>query len=75
MKKKKKIKWKREIKVKSIFSDLDNIPSYVISNKGLELMSNFFCSLGTTLNMQLYFTLGYHPKGDGQTKYTNQTLK
>jgi len=25
--------------------------------------------------MQLHFTSGYHPKGDGQTKHTNQTLK
>jgi len=25
--------------------------------------------------MWLYFTLGYHPKGDEQTKYMNQTLK
>ena len=25
--------------------------------------------------MQLYFTSGYHSKGDGQTKHTNQTLK
>jgi len=25
--------------------------------------------------MQLHFTSGYHPEGDGQTKNTNQTLK
>ena len=25
--------------------------------------------------MRLHFTSGYHPKGDGQTKCTNQTLK
>ena len=25
--------------------------------------------------MQLYFTSGYHPKGNGQTKHMNQTLK
>ena len=38
-------------------------------------MSNFFQSLGTALNMQLHFTSGYHPEGDGQTECTNQTLK
>ena len=38
-------------------------------------MSNFFRSLGTALNMQLHFTSGYHPKGDGQTERMNQTLK
>ena len=31
--------------------------------------------LGTALDMRLHFTSGYHPKGDGQTKCTNQTLK
>jgi len=25
--------------------------------------------------MWLHFTSGYHPKGDGQTEHTNQTLK
>ena len=35
----------------------------------------FFWSLGTALDMQLHFTSGYHPKGDGQTKRTNQTLE
>jgi len=47
------------------------ISSYVISDRGSEFVSNFFCSLDTALNMQLYFTLGYHPKDDGQTKYMN----
>ena len=51
------------------------IPSYVISDRGLKFVSNFFQSLGTALNMQLYFTSGYHSKGDGQTEHTNQTLK
>ena len=38
-------------------------------------MLNFFHSLGTALDMQLYFTSDYYPKGDGQTKCMNQTLK
>ena len=25
--------------------------------------------------MQLHFTSGYHPEGDGQTEHTNQTLE
>jgi len=52
-----------------------SVPSHVTSDKGLELISNFFQSLDTTLNMQLHFTSGYHPKGDEQTKHMNQTLK
>jgi len=38
-------------------------------------MSNFFCFLGTALNIQLHFTSGYHLKDDEQTKCTNQTLE
>ena len=52
-----------------------NIPSYITSDRGLEFVLNFFHSLGTALYIQLYFTSGYHPKGDGQTEHMNQTLK
>ena len=51
------------------------VPSHVTSDRGLEFMSNFFRSLGTTLDMQLYFTSDYHPEGDGQTERMNQTLE
>ena len=57
-----------------VFSKYD-IPSHVISNKGLEFVSNFFWSLDTALNMWLHFTSGYHPEGDGQTECMNQTPK
>jgi hypothetical protein len=32
-------------------------------------------SLGKALDMKLHFTSGYHPKGDGQTEQTNETLE
>ena len=51
------------------------IPFHVTSDRDLEFVSNFFRSLGTALDMQLHFTLGYHSKGDRQTKHTNQTLE
>jgi len=51
------------------------IPSHVTSDRSSEFVSNFFRSLGTALNMQLHFTSGYHPEGDGQTECTNQTLE
>jgi len=51
------------------------VPSHVTSNRGSEFVSNFFQSLGTALDMWLHFTSGYHPKGDGQTEHTNQTLE
>ena len=52
-----------------------SISFYVTSNRGSEFVSNFFYSLGITLDMQFHFTLGYHSKGDRQTEYMNQTLK
>src|ERR1700720_169877 len=51
------------------------IPSHVTSDHGVEFVSHFFRSLGKALNMKLHFTSGYHPKGDGQTERTNQTLE
>ena len=52
-----------------------SVPFHITSDRDLELVSNFFYSLGTALDMQLYFTSGYHPKDDRQTKYMNQTLE
>ena len=51
------------------------ISSHVTSDRGSEFVSNFFQSLGTALDIWLHFTSGYHPKDDGQTKCTNQTLE
>jgi len=48
-----------------------SIPSHVTSNRSSEFVSNFFQSLDTVLDMQLYFTSGYHSEGDGQTEHTN----
>jgi len=45
--------------MKSILNDLD-----ITSNRSSEFMPNFFYSLDTALDMQLYFTLGYYLKGD-----------
>ena len=57
-----------------VFSKHD-IPSHVTSDKSLEFVSNFFCSLDIAFDMWLHFTSGYHPKCDRQTKHMNQTLK
>jgi len=51
------------------------VPSHVMSNCGSKFVSHFFCSLGTTLDMRLYFTSGYHPEANGQAERTNQTLE
>ena len=49
--------------------------SNVTSDRSSEFVSYFFCSLGTTLDMRLHFTSGYHPKANGQAKRTNQMSK
>ena len=36
-------------------------PSHITSDQGLEFVSHFFKSLGTLLQMELHFALGYHP--------------
>ena len=51
------------------------VPSHVTSDRGSEFVSHFFRSLGKALGMTLHFTSGYHPEGDGQTEWTNQTLE
>jgi len=52
-----------------------SVPSHTTSNCSMEFVSHFFQSLGTALDMKLHFTSGYHPEGDGQTEWNNQTLE
>jgi Integrase core domain. len=42
------------------------VPSHVTSDRGSEFVSHFFRSLGKALDMELHFTSGYHPEGDGR---------
>jgi len=51
------------------------VSSHVTSNHGSEFVSHFFCSLGTALDMRLYFTSRYHLEANGQVEQTNQTLE
>lgn len=51
------------------------VPSHVTSDRGSEFISRFFRSLGAALSMELHFTSGYHPEGDGQTERINQILE
>src|SRR5258705_6825922 len=49
--------------------------SHVTSDQGSEFVSHFFRSLGKLLQMELHFTSGYHPEGDGQMECLNQVLE
>src|SRR6266436_7456481 len=51
------------------------MPSHVTSDQGSEFVSHFFQSLGKLLWMELHFTSGYHPEGDGQMEHLNQVLE
>src|SRR5260370_40903754 len=48
--------------------------THVTSDQGTKFVSHFFCSLSKLLQMELHFTSGYHPEGDGQTEHINQAL-
>ena len=63
-----------ELFVVHIFSK-HGAPSHVTSDGGSEFVSHFFQSLGKALDMKLHFTSSYHPEGDGQTEWVNQTLE
>jgi len=51
------------------------VPSHVTSDCGSKFVSHFFRSLGTVLDIRLYFTSEYHPEANGQAERTNQTLE
>jgi len=53
----------------------DGVLGHVTSDWGSEFVSHFFRSLSKALDMNLHFTSGYHPEGDGQTEQVNQTLE
>jgi len=48
-----------------------SISSHITSDRDLEFVLDFFYSLDTALNMQLYFISGYYLEGDEQTEHTN----
>jgi len=52
-----------------------SVPSHVTSDHGAEFTSRFSKSLAQALYIELHFTSSYHPEGDGQTKWVNQTLE
>ena len=63
-----------ELFVIHVFSK-HGVPAHVTCDRGPEFVSHFFRSLGKALGMNLHFTSGYHPEGDGQTERVNQTLE
>jgi len=46
-----------------------------MSDCGSKFVSHFFYSLGTALDIRLYFTSSYYPEANGQVERTNQMLE
>jgi transposase InsO family protein len=63
-----------ELFVIHVFSK-HGVPTNVTLDRGLEFVSAFFRALSEALNMNLWFTSGYHPQANGGTKRVNQTLE
>nr|GEW54800.1 reverse transcriptase domain-containing protein [Tanacetum cinerariifolium] len=51
------------------------VPISIISNRDIHFTSRFWQSLQNALATQLHMSTTYHPKTDGQSKRTIQTLK
>ena len=51
------------------------VPSYLHSDQGANLTSNFMISLCKRLNIQQTRTSAYHPQGNGQVERFNRTLE
>ncbi|SPC67975.1 uncharacterized protein UHOD_12199 [Ustilago sp. UG-2017b] len=51
------------------------LPTSIVSDRGSEFTSHFWCSLSTLLGIENHFSSAYHPQSDGQTEHVNQVLK
>ncbi|SOV04672.1 uncharacterized protein UDID_17163 [Ustilago sp. UG-2017a] len=51
------------------------LPTSIVSDRGSEFTSHFWCSLSTLLGIKNHFSSAYHPQSDGQTERINQVLE
>ncbi|CAI7884424.1 unnamed protein product [Closterium sp. NIES-54] len=54
---------------------LHGIPAAIISDRDTKFTSNFWKNLWEQFGTRLQFRSSYHPKTDGQTERTNQTME
>jgi transposase InsO family protein len=54
---------------------LHRVPKKIVSDRGSQFTSQFWRKLHECLDIQLNFSLAYHPQTDGQTERTNQVLE
>ncbi|SOV01837.1 uncharacterized protein UDID_18810 [Ustilago sp. UG-2017a] len=51
------------------------LPTSIVSDRGSEFTSHFWCSLSALLGIGNHFSSAYHPQSDGQTERVNQVLE
>ncbi|SPC67464.1 uncharacterized protein UHOD_11753 [Ustilago sp. UG-2017b] len=51
------------------------LPTSIVSDRGSEFTSHFWCSLSALLGIENHFSSAYHPQSDGQTGCVNQVLE
>jgi transposase InsO family protein len=54
---------------------LHGLPEEIVSNKGPQFASKFWCRLFELLGIDIRLSLVFHPETNGQTERTNQTLE
>src|SRR5467141_5346123 len=66
-------------RVAKLFRDhvckLHGLPEEVISDRGMQFISNFTRSLSQLLGIRVAASMAYHPQMDGQTKRVNQEVE
>jgi transposase InsO family protein len=54
---------------------LHGLPKEIVSNRGPQFASKFWHRLFELLGVDIRLSSAFHPKTDGQTEWTNQTLE
>jgi hypothetical protein len=54
---------------------LHGVPKSIMSDRGTQFTSHFWCQLHESLGTRLEFSTAFHPQTDGQTERVNQILE
>jgi hypothetical protein len=54
---------------------LQGVPKSIVSDRGTQFTSHFWCQLHESLGTRLEFSTAFHPQTDGQTERVNQILE
>jgi hypothetical protein len=54
---------------------LHGVPKSIVSDRGTQFTSHFWCQLHESLGTRLEFSIAFHPQTNGQTERVNQILE